>query len=83
MIERLNKKGTIRLLVAIKNLAESDVKRYGTHGAASTRGSAYVSSNSYKSARLYLEEELPVIREVLGDSFKENPQWQELTIKNT
>lgn len=72
MIERMNKKGTLLLLLAMKELAESDVRRYGTKAASTTCGSNYVSKRCYISARNYLDEELPVILEVLGDSFRES-----------
>lgn len=71
MIERLNKRGTIRLLVAMRKLAESDVRRYGTKAAKSSHGS-YIGKNCYISARYYLDEELPAIREALGESFRES-----------
>ena len=72
MIERLNKRGTLRLLVAMRELAESDVRRYGTKAAKSSRGSKYIGKNCYISARYYLDEELLAIREVLGESFRES-----------
>ncbi len=72
MLERLDKRGTLRLLVAMKELAESDVRRYGTKAAKSSRGSNYIGKNCYISARYYLDEELPAIREALGESFRES-----------
>lgn len=71
MIERLNKKGTLFLLRAIRKQAESDVKRYGTKSAKSLRGSSYIGKQTYESALNYLNEELPAIKEVLSESFKE------------
>ena len=72
MLERLDKRGTLRLLVAMKELAESDVRRYGTKAAKSSHGSNYIGKNCYISARYYLDEELPAIREALGESFRES-----------
>lgn len=71
MIERLNKKGTLFLLRAIRKQAESDVKRYGTKSAKSSRGSSYIGKQIYESALNYLNVELPAIKEVLSESFKE------------
>lgn len=71
MIERLNKKGTLFLLRAIRKQAESDVKRYGTKSAKSSRGSYYIGKQTYESALNYLNVELPAIKEVLSESFKE------------
>ena len=71
MIERLNKKGTLFLLRAIRKQAESDVKRYGTKSAKSSRGSSYIGKKTYESALNYLNVELPAIKEVLSESFKE------------
>ena len=70
MIEHLNKKGTLRLIFAMRQQAERDVKCYGKK-KASKAGSAFISQNSYETARYYLDVELPVIREVLGESFKD------------
>lgn len=61
MIERLEKKATIRLLAAICKLAESDVRAYAGRNR-----------RLYESAVRYLTEELPVIREVLAEIFKES-----------
>lgn len=74
MIQRLNKKATIRLLVAIKSQAETDINLYKTRRPK--RGSDYISNRCYASAQNYLEIELPVIREILAESFKEKTQWQ-------
>ena len=71
MIERLNKKGTLFLLRAIRKQAESDVKRYGKKAAKSLRGSSYIGKKTYESALNYLNVELPAIKEVLSESFKE------------
>ena len=71
MIERLNKKGTLFLLRAIRKQAESDIKRYGTKSAKSARGSSYIGKQTYESALNYLNVELPAIKEVLSESFKE------------
>lgn len=71
MIKRLNKKGTLFLLRAIRKQAESDVKRYGTKAAKSSRGSSYIEKQIYESALNYLKVELPTIKEVLSESFKE------------
>ena len=71
MIEWLNKKGTLFLLRAIRKQAESDVKRYGTKSAKSSRGSSYIGKQTYESALNYLNVELPAIKEVLSESFKE------------
>lgn len=71
MIERLNKKGTLFLLRAIRKQAESDVKRYGTKAAKSLRGSYYIGKQTYESALNYLNVELPAIKEVLSESFNE------------
>lgn len=71
MIERLNKKGTLFLLRAIQKQAESDVKRYGTKAAKSLSGSYYIGKKTYESALNYLNVELPAIKEVLSESFKE------------
>ena len=79
MIERMTTKGTLMLLVAIKRQAKSDIKRFGKDIKTRDR----ITSKCYQSAVNYINVELPAIREVLGDSFKEKPQWQELTIKNT
>jgi len=72
MIKKLDTRGTIRLLAAIKEQAESDARNYGTKAAKNSRGSSYIGKHCYMSARKYLDEELPVIREVLGESFRES-----------
>lgn len=54
----------------MRQQAERDVKCYGKK-KASKAGSAFISQNSYETARYYLDVELPVIREVLGESFKD------------
>ena len=71
MIERLNKKGTLFLLRAIRKQADSDVKRYDTKSAKGGRGSSYRGKQTYESALNYLNVELPAIKEVLSESFKE------------
>ncbi len=71
MIERLTKRGTLFLLRAIRQQAESDVKRYGTKAAKSSRSSSYIGKQTYESALNYLNVELPTIKEVLNESFKE------------
>lgn len=81
MIEQLNRKGTVRLIVAIHNQAKRDIKLYGKKRR---RGSDYISFPCYSSALNYLDVEFPVVREILTESFKEKTQWQEkLIIKNT
>jgi len=72
MIKKLDTRGTIRLLAAIKEQAESDARNYGTKAAKSSHGSNYIGKNCYISARYYLDEELPAIREALGESFRES-----------
>ena len=69
MIERMSTKGTIRLLSAMKRLAISDKKRYGRK--STSKGGDYININCYESAVYFLDEQLPVIREVLGESFKD------------
>lgn len=61
MIERLDRNGTIRLLEAMRKLAENDAKYYAGRDR-----------RLYESAVMYLTEELPVIREVLAESFQES-----------
>jgi hypothetical protein len=70
MIDRLTKKGTIRLLAAIRRQALMDVRRYGRKSNDSHKGN-YVSTPCLESAEYYLDVELPVIREVLGECFKD------------
>ncbi len=69
MIEKMTTSGTIRLLSAIRKQAVRDKKFYGKKVS---RGSIdRISNNCYESAMYYLDQELPVIREVLGECFKE------------
>ena len=68
-IEKMTTKGTIRLLGEMKRLAISDKKRYGKK--ATKKGSSYISIKTYESAVFFLDEQLPVIREILGESFKD------------
>lgn len=70
MIEKMTTKGTIRLLAAIRKQALMDVKRYGRQKRKSYKGD-YVSTPCLESAEYYLDKELPVIREVLGECFKD------------
>ena len=75
MIEQLNRKGTLRLIFAIRKQAERDIRLYNKETAKTSRkrrkGSCFISSGSYKSAVNYLDVEFPVIREILGECFKE------------
>lgn len=68
MIEILNKPGTLKLIVAMKDQAERDIRLYGKRRR---RGSDRVSESCYESAVNYLNVEFPVIREILGECFKE------------
>ena len=68
MIERMTTSGTIMLLDEMKKLAVSDKKRYDRQ--MSRNGKIYVNKNMYDSAVYFLDEQLPVIREILGQSFK-------------
>lgn len=70
MINRMDCKGTLRLLVAMRRQAERDIKCY-TANVRNTRGSDYVGKRTYESALNYLNVELPAIKEVISDSFKE------------
>jgi len=69
MIERMTTKGTIRLLDEMKKQAVSDKKRYDRQTAR--KGRTYINKNMYDSAVYFLDEQLPVIREILGQSFKD------------
>ena len=69
MIERMTTKGTIRLLAAIRRQAIRDKKIYGRH-KKKLKGD-YISNKCFESAEHYLDVEVPVIREVLGECFKE------------
>ncbi len=70
MIERMTTSGAIRLLAAIRRQAVRDKKNYGKRVL---RGSIdRISNKCYESATYYLDEELPVIREVLGECFRED-----------
>ena len=69
MIERMTTSGTIRLLEEMKKLAVSDKKRYDRQ--KNRNGKIYVNKNMYDSAVYILDEQLPVIREILGQSFKD------------
>lgn len=68
MIEKLNRKGTVRLLAAMTKLAESDVRQYGKKAEKV----GLQAQRIYESACSYLKNELPAIREVMGECFKEN-----------
>ncbi len=68
MIKKLDKKATIRLLVAIKIQAERDIKQYEKREQLH---SEYVGKSKYQSACNYLKEELPVVREILGECFRD------------
>lgn len=70
MIEKMTTSGTIRLLSAIRKQAVRDRKYYGKSRLSNSGD--YVSSKCLASAEYYLDVELPVIREVLGECFKEN-----------
>ena len=67
MVERLSTRGTLRLLVAIRRQASKDIKDYGKK--CNKRGD-YVSESCYENAVHYIDVELPVIREVISESFK-------------
>ena len=69
MIEKMTTSGTIRLLAAIRMQAVRDKKRFGKKVSRSSIDR--ISNKCYESATYYLDEELPVIREVLGECFKE------------
>lgn len=63
MIKHLSTKATIKLLAAVRRQAIKDRKRYGKNPE--------VSRPCYESAVFYLENEVPVIREILGECFKD------------
>ena len=67
--ERLNKKGTLKLLIAMQNQAKRDIRLYGHQKAKC--GSDFVSRRCYISALNYMDVELPAIREALGECFKD------------
>lgn len=55
----------------MRRQAERDIKCYGSKRFLNTRGSDYVGKRTYESALNYLNVELPAIKEVISDSFKE------------
>ena len=67
--EHLDKRGTMRLILAIQNQAARDIRLYGHQKAKS--GSDFVSKRCYISALNYMDVELPAIREALGECFKD------------
>lgn len=67
MIEKLSTVGTLGLLRAMTDLARSDIKRYGIRNNCGD----YVGKKTYESAKAYLEEDYPVILEILQITFKE------------
>jgi hypothetical protein len=69
MIERLNKRGTLYLLSAMRSKAESDIRRYGHKSAV--KGGGFIGKEAYESALYFMKEELPIIQEIVGDTFKE------------
>ena len=72
MIERLDKKATIKLLAAMKFQAESDIRLYSKKVAKRRKGSRYIGKRIYESAVYYLNVELPDIKEVISESFRES-----------
>lgn len=72
MIERLDKKATIKLLAAMKFQAESDIRLYSKKAAKRRKGSRYIEKCIYESAVYYLNVELPDIKEVISESFRES-----------
>ena len=69
MIERLDKKATIRLLVAIAYQAKRDKRRFEKK-RGKLNGGNYISSKSYESACHYIEEEIPVVQEILSEALR-------------
>ena len=69
MIEKMTTKGTIRLLAAIRRQAVRDKKTYGRQ--KKKQKGDYISNKCFESAEYYLDVEVPVIREVLGECFKD------------
>ena len=69
MIEKMTTSGTIRLLAAIRKQAVRDQKVYGKR--TKMQKGDYISNKCYESAAHYLDVEVPVIREVLGECFKD------------
>ena len=70
MIERMNKKGTLFLIKAMRQKAESDIRRYGHKSAV--KGGGFIGKEAYESALYFLNEEFPVIKEIISESFKES-----------
>lgn len=70
MFERLNKRGTLYLLRAMRSQAESDIRRYGHKSAV--KGGGFIGKEAYESALYFMKEELPVMQEIVGDAFKES-----------
>ena len=69
MIKSLSRKATIRLINGIKNQAERDIEQFGK--TWSSTGGGYVSLAARDSAVHFLNEDLPVIKEILTGSIKE------------
>ena len=67
MIESLSKRATIRLVVGMKIQAERDLAQYGKPWSS---GGCYVSSKVRDSAAHFLEEDFPVIKEILSGSLR-------------
>lgn len=67
MIGKLSTVGTLGLLRAMTDLARSDIKRYGIRNNFGD----YVGKKTYESAKTYLEEDYPVIQEILQITFRE------------
>lgn len=65
----MNKKGTLILIKAMRQKAESDIRRYSN--VANNNGD-YVGKKSYESALYFLNVEFPVIKEIISESFKES-----------
>ena len=67
MIEKLSTVGTLGLLRAMIDLAYSDIRRYGIRNNCGD----YVGKKTYESAKAYLDEDYPVIQEILQITFRE------------